>query len=125
MDRETKEKELIEKARRYLPDGSLGNLSGDVLISEGHGSRIRDASGKEYVDYLLGSGPMITGHAHPEVTAAVRNQLELGSTFFANNEPAILLAEEIANAMACVDKVRFGRNRREVDVFPCVSNLLW
>ena len=114
---ESRQTELIEKARRYLPGGSLGNLAGDLIIAGGKGSHVTDSSGNEYVDYLLGSGPMITGHAHPEVVAAVRDQLESGSTFFANNEPAILLAEEICNAMACVDKVRFSSTGTEATMY--------
>jgi glutamate-1-semialdehyde 2,1-aminomutase len=114
---ESRRSELVEKAHRYLPGGSLGNLAGDLIIAGGKGSHVTDSSGKEYVDYLLGSGPMITGHAHPEVAAAVRNQLEAGSTFFANNEPAILLAEEICNAMACVDKVRFSSTGTEATMY--------
>jgi glutamate-1-semialdehyde 2,1-aminomutase len=51
------------------------------------------------------------------VVAAVRDQLESGSTFFANNEPAILLAEEICNAMACVDKVRFSSTGTEATMY--------
>ena len=89
------ETELVAKAARYLAGGTLGNLLDDVILTSGRGSHVRDASGHEYIDYLLGSGPMLVGHAHPEVVAAVRDQLERGSTFFANNEPAILLAEEI------------------------------
>ena len=51
------ESELINKARKFLPGGSLGNISRDIVISEGKGSRVRDVSGNEYIDYLLGSGP--------------------------------------------------------------------
>src|SRR5262245_25477238 len=94
MDRGTRsanEKELVAKAERYLAGGTLGNLKEDVVLARGRGSRVWDVSGRQYVDYLLGSGPMLVGHAHPEVVAAVREQVEIGSTFFANNEPAILL----------------------------------
>lgn len=116
-NRGVRETELIEKAHRYLPGGSLGNLAGDLILAEGRGSHVTDVSGNEYVDYLLGSGPMITGHAHPDVVEAVRNQLESGSTFFANNEPAILLAEEISLAMPCVDKVRFSSTGTEATMY--------
>ena len=115
--RGTRESELIDKARRYLPAGSLGNLAGDVVIAGGSGSRITDVSGNEYIDYLLGSGPMITGHAHPDVVRAVAERLESGSTFFANNEPAILLAEAISDAMECVDKVRFCSTGTEATLY--------
>src|SRR5262245_59279973 len=94
MDRGTRsahEMELVAKAGRYLAGGTLGNLKEDVVLARGRGSRVWDVSGRQYVDYLLGSGPMLVGHAHPEVVSAVREQVEIGSTFFANNEPAILL----------------------------------
>ena len=97
--RNNKELGLVAKAHKYLPGGSLGNLSEDVIIDKGFGSKVTDIEGNEYIDYLLGSGPMITGHAHPEVMEAVRTQLENGTTFFANNEPAILLAEEISRGI--------------------------
>ena len=93
------EQALIERAHRSLPGGSLGNLAMDVVIREGSGSRIWDVSGNEYIDYLLGSGPMLVGHTHPQVVAAVHEQVERGSTFFAGNESAIMLAEEIVKAV--------------------------
>ena len=112
-----KERELIEKAHQYLPGGSLGNLYSDLLIQEGQGGRVRDISGNEYVDFLLGSGPMLVGHAHPEVVSAVREQLERGSTFFAGNEHAILLAEEIVRAVPCAEKVRFSSSGSEATFY--------
>jgi glutamate-1-semialdehyde 2,1-aminomutase len=60
---------------------------------------------------------MLVGHAHPEVVAAVREQLELGSTFFANNERAILLAEEISKAMPCAEKIRFCSSGTEATLY--------
>jgi glutamate-1-semialdehyde 2,1-aminomutase len=60
---------------------------------------------------------MLVGHAHPEVVAAVREQLDLGSTFFANNERAILLAEEISKAMPCAEKVRFCSSGTEATLY--------
>ena len=117
MNKHNKEANLVAKANKFLPGGSLGNLSSDVIIDKGVGSKIFDVEGNEYIDYLLGSGPMITGHAHPDVMAAVKAQLENGTTFFANNEPAILLAEEISNAMECVDKVRFSSTGTEATMY--------
>jgi glutamate-1-semialdehyde 2,1-aminomutase len=103
-DRETA---LVETARRVLPAGSFGNVPFDMVIAEGRAGRVWDASGNEYVDLLLGSGPMFLGHAHPEVTEAVREQLGRGTTFFANSEPGIRLAAEIVDAVACAEMVRF------------------
>ena len=104
---------LDDKARRYLPGGGLGNTAMNVIVREGRGSRVWDVSGNELVDYLLGSGPMLVGHGHPDVLAAVREQIEEGTTFFASNDHAILLAEEIVEAVHCADKVRFTSSGTE------------
>ena len=112
-----RERALIETARRVLPGGTFGNVPGDLVIAEGQGGRVRDISGNEYVDFLLGSGPMFVGHCHPEVLAAVQEQLPRGTTFFANNEPGIRLAAEIVDAVACADQVRFVSSGTEADAY--------
>ncbi|SVD30320.1 uncharacterized protein METZ01_LOCUS383174, partial [marine metagenome] len=88
-----------------------GNLSLptelDFLASRGQGAHIFDVSGNEYIDWLMGSGPMVLGHAHPAVTEAVIKAVEGGSTFFATNDKAVELAEEIVNAIPCAERVRF------------------
>jgi glutamate-1-semialdehyde 2,1-aminomutase len=73
----------------------------------GQGSKIYDASGKEYLDYMLGSGPLLLGHGRPEVVEAVQRQVVAGSTFFALNGPAILLAEKLVEAVPCGEALRF------------------
>lgn len=109
-DRSSREKELLEKAARYLPGGS-GNTnfpdSVNFLAREGRGGHIWDVSGNEYVDWLMGSGPMVLGHAHPAVVEAVTEAVGQGSTFFTTNEKAVLLAEELVNSVPCAEKVRF------------------
>ncbi|MCE2464600.1 MAG: aminotransferase class III-fold pyridoxal phosphate-dependent enzyme [Dehalococcoidia bacterium] len=113
------ERELLEKAARYMPGASTGNMKVDpehlFLIKEGRGSKVWDVSGNEYIDYLMGSGPMVLGHAHPSVVAAVKEAVEQGSTFFATNERAVLLAEEIAKAVPSADKVRFTTSGTDAD----------
>ena len=111
------ERELIGTANRVLPGGSFGNMAGDVVIREGKGGRVWDESGNEYVDFLLGSGPMLVGHAHPEVTAAVQEQVVHGTTFFANNRKGIELAEAIVAAVPCAQKVRFVSSGSEADAY--------
>ena len=108
---------LTEIAQRVLPAGGFGNFASEIIIREGRGGRVWDESGREYVDFLLGSGPMLVGHAHPEVTAAVRAQLALGTTFFANNRQGILLAEAIIEAVACAEQVRFVSSGTEADMY--------
>src|ERR1700750_1406200 len=111
------EQALIELAQRVLPAGSFGNLPGDIVIRDGRGGRVWDVSGNEYVDFLLGSGPMFIGHAHPDVVAAVQAQIPRGVTFFANSEPGIRLAAAIVDGIPCADKVRFTSTGTEADVY--------
>ncbi len=108
---------LVEAAHRVLPAGHFGNLASDIVIHEGRGGHVWDASGNEYVDFLLGSGPMFVGHAHPAVVAAVQAQIPRGTTFFANNEPGIRLAEAIVDAVACAEQVRFVSTGSEADLY--------
>ncbi len=103
----TTETDLIERARQVLPAGGFGNFATDIVIARGKGGRVWDESGNEYVDFLLGSGPMLVGHGHPDVLAAVERQLPNGVTFFANNAQGIKLAETICDAVACAEKLRF------------------
>jgi glutamate-1-semialdehyde 2,1-aminomutase len=117
ISRSEQELALVALARRVLPGGSFGNLSSDIVIGEGRAGRIWDVSGNEYVDFLLGSGPMFIGHAHPDVVAAVQAQIPRGVTFFANSEPGIRLAAAIVDAVPCADKVRFTSTGTEADVY--------
>lgn len=109
--------QLVEQAKRVLPGGSFGNMPAEVILKEGRGGRIYDEAGKEYVDFLLGSGPMFIGHAHPEVTAAVQAQVPLGTTFFGNNRHGIALAEAIVDAVPCAEQVRFVCSGTEADLY--------
>src|SRR5580700_5488911 len=109
--------DLVEQAKRVLPGGSFGNLSAEIVLRDGKGGRIWDEAGREYVDFLLGSGPMFIGHAHPEVTAAIQEQVPLGTTYFANNRHGIALAEAICDAVPCAEQVRFVCSGTEADLY--------
>ena len=96
------ERGLIEKAKRVLPGGTFGNFPSEVVIREGRGGRVWDEGGREYIDFLLGSGPMLVGHAHSEVTAAVQARIAQGTTFFANNRKgAHKLAQRAGRGGGC------------------------
>ncbi len=111
------ELEMAETAKQVLPGGELGNGVADIIVREGRGGRVLDESGNEYVDFLLGSGPMLVGHAHPDVMAAVQAQLAKGTTFFADNRHGIELAREIVDAVSCAEKVRFVSTGTEADAY--------
>ncbi|BBK33274.1 glutamate-1-semialdehyde 2,1-aminomutase [Stella humosa] len=110
-------KTLVETAHRVLPAGNFGNFASDIIIHRGQGAHVWDVDGNEYVDFLLGSGPMFVGHSHPEVVEAVLRQVPLGTTFFANNEHGIRLAAEIVEALPCAEQVRFMSSGTEADLY--------
>ncbi|NOD92627.1 aminotransferase class III-fold pyridoxal phosphate-dependent enzyme [Ruegeria sp. HKCCD4884] len=109
--------EWIDRARAVLPAGGFGNFDPGIVIARGEGSRVWDEDGNEYVDYLIGSGPMLLGHGHPEVMEAVLEQLPQGMTFFANNRKGIELAEAIIEAVPCCEQVRFVASGGEADMY--------
>ena len=111
------QQKIIDRAHQVLPGGGFGNFSPDIIIREGNGSHVWDENGREYIDFLIGSGPMILGHNHPEVTRAVSKQLERGTTFFANNTRGIELAEDICEAVHCAEQVRFVSTGSEADMY--------
>jgi len=112
-----KQELLIERARAVLPAGGLGNLDPGIVIQRGEGARVWDEDGNEYIDYLLGSGPMFLGHGHAEVVEAVQEQIGQGTTFFASNARAIELAEAITEAVACAEQVRYVSTGTEADMY--------
>jgi len=107
----------IDRAKAVLPAGSFGNFDGEIIINHGKGSRVWDEDGKEYIDYLIGSGPMLLGHGHPEVLDAVHSQLGKGMTYFANNAAGIELAEAICAAIPCAEQVRYVTSGGEADMY--------
>ena len=115
METSGKMEELLGKAGKYLAGGVLhhangGNLPEElrVVFARGQGSRAWDVEGKEYIDYQMGSGPLILGHAHPEVVAAVRDQVVDGSQFFGLTEPILKLSETIVAAIPCAQRIKFA-----------------
>ncbi|WP_319545098.1 aspartate aminotransferase family protein [Ruegeria conchae] len=117
MQKLTSQADWIARARTVLPAGGFGNFDPGIVIARGEGSRVWDEDGNEYVDYLIGSGPMLLGHGHPEVIEAVLEQLPKGMTFFANNAKGIELAEAIVEAVPCCEQVRFVASGGEADMY--------
>jgi glutamate-1-semialdehyde 2,1-aminomutase len=111
----------VERAQKVLPGGSLGAFalpSGqEVVMMRGRGAELYDGEGRAYLDYILGSGPMILGHAHPAVVAAVRAQLDSGSQFYTVNDTAIRLAEKIIAATGWAEMLKFTSSGSEATYF--------
>jgi glutamate-1-semialdehyde 2,1-aminomutase len=114
--------ELIETARRYVPGGASSSARTAAagwqpyppFIASGLGSRLRDVDGNEYTDYLLGLGPMILGHRHPRITAAVTQAIsDYGTCFALPYELEAIAAQKVADAVPGVDMVRFSNSGSE------------
>ncbi|WP_052765251.1 aspartate aminotransferase family protein [Mycolicibacterium obuense] len=121
-ERTTATKALYDRARRTIPGGagSTARLPRNgwkpypLFMSEGKGSRLRDADGNEYIDYLLGLGPMILGHRHPQVTQAVVDAVnQYGTCFGLPYELEIEAAEKVVAAVPGLEQVRFTNSGSE------------
>ena len=108
---------IHERAHHVLPAGGFGNFDPSIMITSGEGAYVEAADGTRYIDYLIGSGPMILGHGHPEVLDAVHSQLDKGMTFFANNPAGIELAEEIIKAVPSAEQLRYVSSGGEADMY--------
>ena len=111
------ERDWMARAAAVLPGAGFGNFPADIVLARGDGARVWDISGNAYVDYLIGSGPMMVGHRHPDVIAAVERQLADGLTFFADSAPGIALAERITAAVPCAEKLRYVSTGGEADMY--------
>jgi glutamate-1-semialdehyde 2,1-aminomutase len=119
--RSSVQRDLLGKAARLLPGGTLGmfGLPADLAMvpAYGRGAKVYDVDGNEYIDHLLGSGPLILGHSHPAVVAAVQEQVARASTFYFVSEAILELAEMIVTGVPCAEKVRFCSTGNEATFF--------
>lgn len=115
-------KTLFERARRTVPAGAgssartvgFGWAPYPPFIAEGSGSRLRDVDGREYIDYLLGLGPMILGHRHPVVTRAVADAVErYGTCFGLPYRLEVEAAEKVVEAVPGIEQIRFTNSGSE------------
>jgi glutamate-1-semialdehyde 2,1-aminomutase len=90
-----------------IPGGYFGPFDLPIVASRGEATRLWDVQGREYIDYVLGSGPLILGHAHPAVVEAIHQQAANGSTFYVMNEQALALAQRVVDLMPSVEAVKF------------------
>ncbi|MCH7895818.1 MAG: glutamate-1-semialdehyde 2,1-aminomutase [Candidatus Methylomirabilales bacterium] len=105
---------LFQEAQRYLPGGvnspvrafrAVGGCP--FFIERGEGARIFDVDGKVYIDYVGSWGPLILGHAHPQVVRALQKAVERGTSYGAPTELEVTLARGVTEALPSVEMVRF------------------
>lgn len=109
--------DIKHSAERVLPAGGFGNFDPSVIIAGGLGSRVWDIEDREYVDFLIGSGPMLIGHSHPEVVEVIQAEAARGQTFFASNPHGIRLAETLCEVVECAEQVRFLSSGSEANMY--------
>jgi len=104
---------LYEKAVNYIPGGVNSPVrafkavaSTPVFIHSASGSRIYDVEGKEYIDYVSSWGPMILGHSHPDIVAAIQAAAVRGTSYGAPTELEVEMAKEVVEAFPSIDMVR-------------------
>ena len=91
MNKNVSSESWKNRAKGVLPGAGFGNFDPNISLKKGHGSRVWDEDDNEYLDFLIGSGPMILGHGNKEVIEAIKEQLYQGLTFFTNNSKGIEL----------------------------------
>ena len=118
--RTDKSRKAMEAARRWIPGGvnspvrAFRAVGGDPLvIASASGAHIRDIDGNEFIDYVGSWGPMILGHAHPQVLEAVLEVAKRGTSFGAPTELETRLAELVASRIPGVERVRFVNSGTE------------
>ena len=106
-------RKLFEEAKKHIPGGvnspvrAFRSVGGEPLfIKKAKGSKIVDADGKTYIDYVLSWGPMILGHTHPKVTAALKKAIANGTSFGAPTELEVTLAKMVKKAFPSIEMVR-------------------
>ena len=104
----------FERARKVMPGGvnspvrAFGSVGGTPLvIRSAAGAVVTDSDGREYLDFVGSWGPLILGHAHPKIIAAVEAACRRGTSFGAPCQPEIELAEEVVDDYPGIDQVRF------------------
>lgn len=110
----------FERARKLMPGGvnsparAFGAVGGSPLFFErAEGPYLFDIDGRRYLDYIGSWGPMILGHAHPDVVAAITRAAQRGTSFGAPTEAESGLAEQIIDAVPSVEKVRLVNSGTE------------
>ena len=120
IERTERERTLIADAERIFPTQTRCLTFDPELnfcVSKARGSHLWDVSGNEYIDYLLGSGPHVLGHAHPAILEALRTVPELGTSHLIINEHAIELGKKVIEHVPCARMVSLHSSGSEATFF--------
>jgi glutamate-1-semialdehyde 2,1-aminomutase len=118
----TESEALLARAQRVVPGGVYGHQSPRMVVAGAHpyfferadGSRVWDVDGNEYIDLMCSYGPIVLGHRHPKVEAAVREQMQRGDCFNAPTRLWVELAERLVDITPFADWAAFAKNGSDV-----------
>lgn len=111
--------EYLARAEKIIPAGTQTFSKGPtqyvqgvapVYLQSGQGSHVLDVDGNDYIDYVMGLGPITLGYCYPRVDEAIRRQLEEGITFSLMHPLEVELSELLVDLIPCAEMVRFGKN---------------
>ena len=111
-------KQLYERACKVVPGGISSNVRASwqphpMFYDHGKGSRVWDADGNEFIDYVLARGPLLLGHSPKRVLEAVHRQIDKGLMYAGQSELEICVAEKICEMVPCAEAVRFSNSGSE------------
>jgi glutamate-1-semialdehyde 2,1-aminomutase len=113
--------ELASRSAVVFPGASLGeyDLPAEmaVVLARGDGATVWDGDGRRFLDFTMGWGSVLLGHAHQAVVDAVRRQAALGSNFAYVSAPALELGEELQRAVPCAERLRFCASGTEATAY--------
>lgn len=119
----TRSRKILEQAKKLIPGCSqtfskapnqfVRGVS-PVYIERGQGSHVWDVDGNEFIDYSLALGPIILGHNDPDVSAAVKRQMDHGTVFSLPHPLEVEVAKVLTEVIPCAEMVRFGKNGSDV-----------
>jgi glutamate-1-semialdehyde 2,1-aminomutase len=119
-------RQLFQEAARYFPGGVNSPVRAfravgvePFFVARANGSRVTDVDGRTYIDYVGSWGPMILGHAHPRVVAAIQKAAEAGTSYGAPTESETRLAQLVQAAFPSIERMRFVSSGTEA----CMSAL--
>jgi glutamate-1-semialdehyde 2,1-aminomutase len=112
-----KSEQLYEEAVNYLPGGVNSPVRAfkpyPFFVEKAKGSKLYDVDGNEYIDYCLGYGPIIMGHANDKIVKEATEQLQLGTDYGVPSQQEIELAKEVTKRVPCAQMVRFTNSGTE------------
>jgi len=108
----------MEESKKYLAGGVSSFLRGamkpiPLFVKTASGSHVIDADGNDYIDYLLAYGPLILGHAHPELTEQTYQAMKRGNVYGLQHDGETQLAKRLTEVLPCADKVTFSGSGTE------------